>query len=440
MCDEVSVMGMEQRGQAVQSNGEGQPHSGRSLDSRTKSFQLSKHLVIEAYKRVKANKGSAGVDDQSLADFDQNLKSNLYKLWNRLSSGSYQPPPVLQVEIPKSDGGVRYLGVPTVADRIAQMVVKLQIEPELESHFHPDSFGYRPSRSAHDALRLTQQRCQKRAWVLDMDIKGFFDTIDHVLLMRCVRHHVKEPWQRLYIERWLKVPVQTKDGALTGRTQGTPQGGVISPLLANLFLHYAFDKWVERTFGENILFERYADDIVCHCTTEKQAHWLREQVEARFSGCGLALHPEKAKIAYCKNDYRKEEYETIAFDFLGYTFRPRRIKARAGQCGVYFLADISRKSAKKIRDEISNWPWKYWNQKELLDIRRFSRSRLSGWLNYFGAFSKNGIKYVLFHFDRRLSRWAKNKYKILKSLRQAADKVIQVSKSKPHLFPHWCSI
>ena len=239
--DEASVMEVEPRGWPVQLNEDGQPQTGRNRRHETKPFQISKHLVLEAYKRVKANKGSAGVDSQSLKDFEVDLKDNLYKLWNRLSSGSYQPPPVLRVEIPKADGGVRPLGIPTVADRIAQMVVKLQIEPELEKHFHPDSYGYRPDKSAHQALSSAKQRCNKRAWVLDMDIKGFFDAIDHDLLMRAVKRHVKEPWQLLYIQRWLKAPVQYTDGHRESRQKGTPQGGVISPLLANLFLHYVFD-------------------------------------------------------------------------------------------------------------------------------------------------------------------------------------------------------
>ena len=228
--DEASVMGAEQRGWPVQLNEDGQPHGGRNRSHKTKPFQISKHLVFEAYKRVKANKGGAGVDARNLMDFEVNLKDNLYKLWNRLSSGSYQPPPVLRVEIPKSGGGVRPLGIPTVTDRIAQMVVKLHIEPELEKHFHPSSYGYRPGKSAHQALRAAKQRCGRRAWVLDMDIKGFFDAIDHDLLMRAVKRHVKEPWQLLYIQRWLEVPVQYPDGRKESRHRGTPQGGLCKAL------------------------------------------------------------------------------------------------------------------------------------------------------------------------------------------------------------------
>ncbi len=434
--DEVSVMEVEQRGWPVRSNDEGQPYSGRSHHHKTKPFQISKHLVLEAYKRVKANKGSAGIDAQSLTDFEANLKDNLYKLWNRLSSGSYQPPPVRRVEIPKSDGGIRPLGIPTVTDRIAQMVVKLQIEPELEKCFHPNSYGYRPGKSAHQALHMAKERCNKRAWVLDMDIKGFFDAIDHDLLMRAVKRHVKERWHLLYIQRWLKAPVQYADGHRESRAKGTPQGGVISPLLANLFLHYVFDIWVEKHWG-GIQFERYADDIVCHCSSEKEAKRLMQLLESRFTQCGLQLHPEKSKIVYCKGGYRRGEYEHIAFDFLGYTFRPRWIKTRQGKQGLYFLVAISQKSAKRIRQEINSWPWKYWCQKELVDIQSYSRNRLRGWMLYYGLFGSSIIRNVLFHFDKRLSRWGMAKYKKLKTLMQAARRINGLKQREPDWFPHW---
>jgi len=438
--DDISVMEMERRGRAVQLDEENQPRSGRNFHPKTKPYTISKHLIVDAYKRVKANKGSAGVDRQSLKDFEENLQSNLYKLWNRLSSGSYHPQAVLRVDIPKLDGGTRSLGIPTVTDRIAQMVVKLQLEPELEAHFHPDSFGYRPNKSAHDALRLAQQRCHKRGWVLDMDIKGFFDAIDHKLLMRCVRRHVKESWQLLYIERWLKVPIENAAGESEQRARGTPQGGVISPLLANLFLHYVFDTWVENTVQSGIQFERYADDIVCHCFTERQANWLRRKIETRFTACGLELHPKKTNIAYCKSQYNKASYENISFDFLSFTFRPHWTRTKNGDYGLYFYAEISRKAAKRIRDEINSWPWKYWCQKELTDIRKYSRSRLKGWINYFGLFGTGAIRNILFHLDRRLSRWAKMKYKTLNSIRYAANRVNRARANNPHWFVHWSNV
>jgi len=430
-------MEIEQRRRPVQLKDKNQPLVGRNFYPETKSYNISKQLIVEAYKRVKANKGSAGVDRQSLEDFDLNLKDNLYKLWNRLSSGSYHPQPVRQVEIPKSDGGKRYLGIPTVTDRIAQMVVKIAIEPEIDSRFHPDSFGYRPNKSAHDALQLAKQRCKKRAWVLDTDIKGFFDTIDHNLVMQCVRLHVKEAWQLLYIERWLKSPIETFKGVTEPRDKGTPQGGVISPLLANLFLHYVFDIWVVKQ-GLNVQFERYADDIVCHCESEAQAIELKEAVEKRFYACGLALHPKKTKIVFCKNQFRDFDYENIAFDFLGYSFRPRWTKTNAGYYGLYFYPDVSRKSAKRIRDNIKSWPWHYWCHLDIDHIRKFCCSKIRGWLNYYGLFGKIEIRNILFHIDQRIARWAKMKYKSLNSLRQAADRVNRARLNNPHWFAHWC--
>lgn len=433
---EAPVMGVKRRGQVIPSGSGGQPDAGRSHRNRTKPFTIPKSLVYQAYKRVRANKGCAGVDDQSLQDFEINLGNNLYKVWNRLSSGSYHPPPVMRVAIAKADGGTRRLGIPTVADRIAQMVVKLLIEPELEQHFHPDSYGYRPGKSAHDALKQTQARCWKKAWVLDMDIQGFFDNIDHGLLMKAVDRHVAEDWQKLYIRRWLSASVQFADGSVEERDRGAPQGGVISPLLANLFLHYVFDRWVEKRWG-GIQFERYADDIVCHCASEREAKALRSVLEARFRACGLTLHPRKTKIVYCKSEYNRRDYPVIAFDFLSYTFRPRLIRNRQGQKRVYFTAAISQSAAKEIRKQINEWPWKWWRQKELGQFARFCQSRLRGWMQYYGLFGRSYIRNVLFHFDLRLSRWAVGKYRKLRGLLQAARRVNALRRRRPTLFAHW---
>ena len=404
--------------------------------SQTKSYDIPKGLIYSAYLRVKANKGSAGIDGQTLYDFEQNLENNLYKLWNRMSSGCYFPQAVKRVDIPKADGGIRPLGIPTVADRIAQMAVKMQIEPELEQHFHPDSYGYRPDKSAHQAVAMVRKRCWQRAWVLDMDIKGFFDAIDHELLLKAVDKHIVENWQRLYIRRWLQAPVQHPDGSIEQKTQGTPQGGVISPLLANLFLHYAFDIWVEKHYS-NVQFERYADDIVCHCKTQQEAEQLQKILTERFNQCGLMLHPKKTKIVYCKSWKHQEKYEEVSFDFLGFTFKPRLTKMRTGQLLVCFLLAISQKAGKRIRDAINAWSWSAWIQKEIKDIIRYSHSKLRGWMAYYEKFGQGRIKHILFHFDQKLSRWAERKYKSLKSKAQAIKRLNAFKQRNPKLLAHW---
>jgi RNA-directed DNA polymerase len=295
--------------------------------SATKPFVIDKWLVYEAYKAVKANAGAAGVDQQSIEDFEMDLKGNLYKIWNRMSSGSYFPPPVRAVAIPKKSGGERILGIPTVADRVAQMVVKQVIEPMIEPSFLPDSYGYRPGKSALDAVGITRERCWRYNWVLEFDIKGLFDNIDHSLLQLALKKHVECEWAMLYIERWLKAPLQLADGTRVERTRGTPQGGVVSPVLANLFLHYTFDVCMKRTFPQ-LLWCRYADDGLVHCRSEQEAQAIKQALQARFEQCGLELHPTKTKIVYCKDGSRKGKYPNTKFDFLGYTFRPRLVKNR----------------------------------------------------------------------------------------------------------------
>jgi len=287
-----------------------------------KPFVISKKSVWQAYQRVKANRGGCGVDRVSLQAFEKNLRDNLYKIWNRMSSGSYFPPPVRRVDIPKADGRTRPLGIPTVGDRIAQMVVKMDLEPKLEPIFHGWSYGYRPGRSALDAVDAARRNCWRRNWVLDLDIKGFFDSIDHELLMKAVGKHTDSPWHRLYIERWLKASVMHADGRCEERLCGTPQGGVISPLLANLFLHYAFDVWMQKQWPD-VWFERYADDVICHCATEQEAQRLLESLQERLAACGLTLHPTKTRIVYCQDDRRREPHVNTRFEFLGFEFRGR---------------------------------------------------------------------------------------------------------------------
>ena len=311
----------------------------------TKPFAVPKSLVWRAFQRVKANGGSAGVDDESIATFEKHLGDHLYRVWNRMASGSYFPPPVKAVPIPKKSGGVRILGVPTVADRVAQTVVKTVLEPVLESVFDRDSFGYRPGRSALDAVELVRRRSWKYDWVVEFDIKGLFDNIDHELLLRAVRKHCKTPWMLLYIERWLKAPMETEDGTRTARERGTPQGGVVSPLLANLFLHYALDTWMRREM-RSVRFCRYADDGVIHCKSEAQAQLVVRKLGERLRECKLELHPEKTKIVYCREVNRQGTYPTIQFTFLGYTFRPRKAVDKYGRVYVNFSPAVSREALK----------------------------------------------------------------------------------------------
>ena len=359
---------------------------------RAKPFNIPKREVWEAYKSVRANKGAAGVDGQSIAEFEADLTNNLYKLWNRMSSGSYFPPPVRRVDIPKGPGktGTRPLGIPTVADRTAQMVVKRFLEPLVEPCFHRDSYGYRPGKSALDAVGVARERCWRYDWVLDLDVKGYFDSIATDLLMRAVRRHTDCPWVLLYIERWLKAPVQMADGSLIGRDKGTPQGGVISPLLANLFLHYVFDLWMRRNHP-NIPFERYADDMICHCSSEEQAQALRVFLEQRFTECGLMLHPEKTKIVYCKDDDRRGNYPSAKFDFLGYSFRPRLARRRQGKIGVSFSPAASDKACKRIRQTVRSWGIPRRSDKSLNDLAKMFNSYIRGWINYYGKYYKSAL-------------------------------------------------
>lgn len=405
--------------------------------NKTKSYEISKHKVLEAFQRVKANKGAAGIDGQSLEDFETNLKNNLYKIWNRMSSGSYFPPAVKAVEIPKKNGGKRILGVPTVTDRVAQMVVKIYFEPTVEPHFHSDSYGYRPGKSAIDAVAITRKRCWKYNWVLEFDIKGLFDNIDHELLMKAVQKHTDNPWVILYIQRWLKAPFLMPDGTAKERTKGTPQGGVISPVLANLFLHYAFDVWMVRNHSDKP-FARYADDAVAHCHSKEDAQKVHDSLKERFAECGLELHPDKTRIVYCKDDDRRDNHPEIKFDFLGYTFRPRRSKNRYGKFFINFTPAVSNKAKKAMRQTIRGWRMHLKPDKTLEDLSRMFNPVIMGWINYYGRFYKSELHLVLRHMDRALVRWARRKYKKLeRHQRRATYWLGKIAKREPKLFVHW---
>lgn len=404
----------------------------------TKSFNIPKRQVWEAWKKIKANKGTCGVDSVSIQEFEADITNNLYKIWNRMSSGAYFPPPVRRVEIPKGDGKTRPLGIPTVGDRVAQMVVKMELEPGVDSIFHPDSYGYRPGRSATEAVRTARERCWRYNWAVDLDIKGFFDNIDHELLLKAVKMHVSNAWTYLYISRWLKAPVILQDGSLEARVKGTPQGGVISPLLANLYLHYALDVWMSRKHPE-VPFERYADDIVFHCKTEWKAKNLLGSLNNRLANCKLELHPEKTKIVYCKDSKRKGDYEVIAFDFLGFTFRPRVVMSRKQQLFTGFTPAISRKSLNRISKAIRGWKLQRWSDQSIDDIAQSLNPVISGWLAYYRHFGKSLLYKIVDILNFALIRWIRRKYKgMSRSYRKSKLFLGRLRKQRPQLFAHWC--
>jgi RNA-directed DNA polymerase len=351
----------------------------------TKPYVIAKRAVWEAYQQVKANRGAAGIDGKTIAMFEQNLSGNLYKLWNRMSSGSYLPPPVKQVEIPKAKGGTRKLGIPTVSDRIAQTVVKRIIEPTLDPIFHQDSYGYRPGKSAKQAVAVTRKRCWQYDWVVEFDIKSAFDQIDHGLLMKAVRSHIKEGWILLYIERWLTAPFETTDGERVTRQRGTPQGGVVSPILMNLFMHYAFDVWMQRT-NPSCPFARYADDAVVHCRTRKQAEEVMRSIALRLAECWLTMHPEKSRIVYCKSSSCKASYPHVQFTFLGFTFRPRSAINSQNRKFTGFMPGVSADALKRMRKEVRGWRIHRRTATTLAALAKQYNPVLRGWWNYFGEF------------------------------------------------------
>ena len=399
--------------------------------------EITKGMVWQAYKTVKANGGAGGVDGKSIEDFESDLENNLYKIWNRLASGSYFPPSVLAVAIPKKNGGERILGIPTVGDRIAQMVVKQFIEPKIDPIFHPDSYGYRPGRSAHDALGIVRKRCWRHDWVLEFDIKGLFDNIDHGLLQKAVKWNVEDKWVLLYIERWLKASM-VRDGKEISREKGTPQGGVVSPILSNLFLHYAFDLWMARKHSGSP-FARYADDAVIHCRTKGEAEEVKRQLEERLAEVGLELHPDKTKIVYCKDSNRPGgKYEEIQFDFLGYTFKPRMAMNKRGKLFTSFTPAISRKAKKAINETIRKWGVRLRSDKTLQDIAVFCDPKVRGWINYYGRYHKSALHAVLRLLNGALINWARRTLKSLKGSYRKANKWLKgFAKAHPTLFVHW---
>ena len=402
-----------------------------------KPFGIPKSLIWEAWLHVKANKGAAGIDAETIDQFETGLSDNLYKLWNRMSSGSYFPPPVKAVPIPKKSGGVRMLGIPTVADRVAQAAVKMWLEPRLDPLFCADSYGYRPGKSALDAIAVTRRRCWDCDWVIEFDIRGLFDNIDHDLLMRALRKHCEVSWVLLYVGRWLKAPMQTADGQLLERDKGTPQGGVVSPILANLFLHYAFDLWVTRHLP-GVRFARYADDGVLHCKSKRQAEYVLARIRDRFQACGLELHPGKTRLVYCKDINRTEDHPDIQFTFLGYTFRPRKAVDKYGRVYVNFAPAVSRDALKAMRQTIRGWHLQLKSNKSLDDLSAMVAPILKGWQQYYGRFHGSALRPVWRHMNMFLARWLMRKHKwLVRHKTRAFQALKRLAATQPNAFVHW---
>ena len=410
-----------------------------TLWNETRSVPVSKEQIWLAYKKVRSNQGSAGVDQIGMEEYDAERSKHLYKLWNRMASGSYFPPPVKEVEIPKKDGKVRKLGIPTISDRVAQMVIKEYLEPRFEQIFSPHSYGYRPGKNAHQALSAVRENVRMLDWAIDLDIKGFFDNIDHGKLMLALKKHVNEKWCLMYIERWLQTPVQTRTGELVAKHgKGTPQGGVISPLLANLFLHYAMDKWLEQTHSA-VRYVRYADDAILHCKSKEQADYVLRNLNKRMRQCGLELHPEKTKLVYCRDYRRQGEYSNVKFDFLGYSFQPRTAKSkRDGALYLVYDCAISISSKKRIAEKMRELDIYHLTYKSIVGVAQFLEPYIRGWINYYGKFRLWEMNPIFQLLRRRLVMWARKRYKRYKtSLNRAYGWLERVKEQYPTLFYQW---
>ena len=402
-----------------------------------KPFAISKWEVQEAYQKVKANRGAPGVDGVALAEFESDLKSNLYKIWNRMSSGSYFPPPVKAVEIPKPHGaGTRILGVPTVADRVAQTVVAARLEKAVEPSFHPDSYGYRPGRSSLDAVAACRKRCWKKDWVIDLDVEKFFDSVRWDLIVKAVEAHTDLPWVVLYVKRWLAAPLQLPDGTLLERDRGTPQGSSVSPVLANLFMHYAFDTWLAREFPA-VEFERFADDAVVHCATYRQARQVLAAISARMEQVGLRLHPAKTRIVYCKDGQRHGSHEHVSFGFLGFTFRARAARGKNGKKFTSFLPAASKDALNKMSAEVRRWRLHRRTWHTIGSLAREINPIVRGWMQYYGTFYRSALLPLLRRINSYLMRWLRKKYKRLAPAKKARACWERITTQYPRLFAHW---
>ncbi|WP_225850298.1 group II intron reverse transcriptase/maturase [Streptomyces sp. HPF1205] len=403
-----------------------------------KPFDISKQEVWDAWLKVKGNQGGPGVDGQSIEEFEKDLRGNLYKVWNRMSSGTYFPPPVKAVEIPKAHGaaGVRVLGVPTVADRVAQTVVAAHLERRVEPVFHPDSYGYRPNRSALDAVEVCRRRCWEYNWVIDLDIRKFFDSVRWDLVVKAVEAHTDARWVVLYVKRWLAAPLHLPDGTLQARDRGTPQGSSVSPVLANLFMHYAFDTWLTREFPA-VAFERYADDAVIHCVTEGQARRVLAALHERMAQVGLELHADKTKVVYCKDSNRRGDFTQVAFTFLGFTFRPRKARRKDGVQFTGFQPAVSKEALKKMGATVRSWRLHLRVSSSEADLARWINPIVRGWMAYYGSFYRQGLAPLLHRINTYLLRWIMNKYKRLRSWKKAVRAMRDAIARQPRYFAHW---
>lgn len=409
-------------------------------DLEGKPFAIPKQVVWQAWKSVKANGGAAGADGVTIEMFEKDLKNNLYKVWNRMSSGTYFPPPVRAVEIPKASGGTRMLGVPAVGDRVAQTVAAMTLEPRTEAVFHDDSYGYRRGKGALDAVARCRERCWARDWVIDLDIRKFFDSVPRDLAVKAVQANVthEQRWIVLYVKRWLAAPIVMPDGRTEARDKGTPQGSCVSPVLANLFMHYAFDTWLEREFPA-VTFERFADDAVVHCATERQAREVLAALDARMAEVGLQLHPDKTRIVYCKD--RKRRYADCAqtsFTFLGYTFRARNAPNRDGtSMFTGFLPAASKDALKRMSEEVRSWRIHLRTGSELEDLAAWINPIVRGWMNYYGRYYRTALDRLLRRVNTYLMRWAQQRYKRLRPFRKALRWWAGLTERQPRLFAHW---
>lgn len=411
---------------------------GRNMDKQNyKTVPISRQMVWESYLQVRKKGKAAGVDGISQEKFDENLKDNLYKLWNRLTSGSYYPPAVRQVEIEKENGGTRKLGIPTISDRIAQTVIKREIEERLEEEFEESSYGYRRGRSAHDALKKVKENVKKKSWLVDLDIKGFFDNLDHELLKLAIERHVEEKWIKMYIKRWLEVSIQ-KEGEIEEKKvgKGISQGGVISPVLSNLYLHYTLDKWLKNKYPEVELI-RYSDDGVIHCKTKEKAEEVLEAVRKRLKECRLELHPEKTKIVYCKRERRGGNYPIVKFDFLGHSFKPKMLKSKYGFY-LEYVSSMSNKAKQKIQNILRKMEIHRWSRYKIEEIAEKLNPKLRGWINYYGKHGGHDIRSLFRGLDHRLMKWLLKRYKKLKGRKKVGYKVLKrIRREYPNILEHW---